>query len=312
MHTATRLKRKRASEPLCAHFTVVPERALAAANSNTMRLERGGVRFFGKVVAPHELPEQFDLLLAIWRALEGKPEQRLFPRPEGVFLLGGSEVVVTELVPGCDLFEYIANKENAATRTDAVLRAVFVGMMLALRAMHACGFVHGDIKPENVMVDIVGEEVRRVCLVDFGFCFRLDEPPSRACMGTVLYTAPEMLLRCKRRFTTALDAWAVGATILTVYTRESPFLCRPYDEATCMRRVIAFDEGKLRLATASCAPVLARLIAELMAPVETRASLAAALGNEWLCVTPAPASAPRTWRRPLGTLGTSGSAAATS
>lgn len=305
------MKRKcpvqRALVVLSSHFKVEPITTGPSARSRTFALERDGMRYFGKVVSAHERTEQSDLLLELWRGLEAtcsQYEQSLFPRPEGLFAHERHDVVVvTEYVPGVDLFEYIKRKENRVT--ESVLRAVFTGVLRGLRAMHGLGFVHGDIKPENVMVDVVGEEVRRVCLVDFGFTFRVDAPPTFKRMGTVMYTAPEMIAGDERRYSPALDAWAVGATLLTAFTRRSVF-CGD-----------AFDEQKLELAAASCPPALRALIKQLMAPAESRVSVEDALGSEWLMLTPraraqAVASLYRMWRRPLDTLDTSACAAATS
>ena len=300
------MKRKysvpRALVVLSSHFTVVPVATAPPARSTTLVLERDGKRYFGKVVSPHERAEQSDLLVELWRALEASGSQReqsLFPRPEGLFAHGRHDVVVvTEHVAGVDLFEYIKRAEGGVA--ESVLRAVFTGVLRALRVMHALGFVHGDVKPENVMVDVDGDEVRRVCLVDFGFAFRVDAPPSYERMGTAPYTAPEMLAGDARRYSPALDAWAVGATLLTAFTRKSLFCAR-----------------KVALATEACPPALRSLIERLMAAAESRISVAEALESEWLMLTPrgrshAVASLYRMWRQPLGTRDTSACAAATS
>ena len=302
----------RAFVVLSSQFSVVPGATAPSARSRTLTLERAGKRYFGKVLSPHERKEQSDLLVALWHKLErscSQYEQSLFPRPEGMFAHEPHEdrvvVIVTEHAPGMDLFEYIKLKENGVP--ENVLRAVFTAVLRALFVMHELGFVHGDVKPENVMVDVVGEEVRRVCLVDFGFMFRVDAPPTFKRMGTMLYTAPEMIAGEEGRYSRALDVWAVGATLLTAFTRKSVGFFR---DAT-------LDTHKLELATSSCPPALASLIARLMAPRESRISIAEALESEWLMLTPrgrssAAASLYRMWRRPLGTLDTSAAAAATS
>ena len=306
----------RALVVLTSHFAVLPSTA-PKARSRTLELERDGARYFGKVVSKHEREEQYDLLHELWRAMEGKEEQAFLPRPEGLFALGKTDVVVvTEYVGGTDLFEYIVKeKENGAP--ESVLREVFCRLLRALRAMHELGFVHGDIKPENVMVDIVDADVRRVCLIDFGFCFRVRRPPSIPRMGTVIYVAPEMLVGSEDRYSPALDAYAAGAVMLTIFTRKNPFLERTFNEARSVRLVVEFDEKKLEAATATCPPPLARLIAQLMAPRAKRISVAEALESEWLLLTPLArsktvASLYHMWRQPLDTQGTCGSSAATS
>jgi serine/threonine protein kinase len=146
-----------------------------------------------------------------------------------------------------------------------------------------------------------------VCLVDFGFSFRVDAPPSFSRMGTIPYVAPEMLTGDPRRYAPALDVWAAGATLLTAFTRKSLFCFRGSNVDASMSAIVAFDKQKLDLATALCPPALAHLIARLMSPVASRISAAEALDSEWLMLTPigrsqAVATLYRMWRQPLGTL----------
>ncbi|TWU41895.1 protein kinase domain-containing protein [Novipirellula artificiosorum] len=72
-------------------------------------------------------------------------------------------------------------------------KALPVGLWLvrqvsqALEAMHVAGWVHGDVKPENVMVGSTGH----VTLIDLGFAERIHSAPNRLFRGTPEYAAPE-------------------------------------------------------------------------------------------------------------------------
>ena len=59
----------------------------------------------------------------------------------------------------------------------------------ALTAVHASGWVHQDIKPDNIIVAPRGH----VTLIDFGFAARAGESSPSAFRGTPAYTAPESL-----------------------------------------------------------------------------------------------------------------------
>jgi serine/threonine protein kinase len=60
-------------------------------------------------------------------------------------------------------------------------------MLRGLEALHSMGFVHGDMKPGNTMIDRLGY----VKLVDFGRAVSIGEPAAWL-LGTPLYMAPEI------------------------------------------------------------------------------------------------------------------------
>ncbi len=59
----------------------------------------------------------------------------------------------------------------------------------ALQALHASGWIHGDVKPANVVVGPRGH----VTLVDLGFAAKIHTVPSHRYRGTPAYSAPEAL-----------------------------------------------------------------------------------------------------------------------
>jgi serine/threonine protein kinase len=59
----------------------------------------------------------------------------------------------------------------------------------ALQALHAAGWVHGDVKPENTIIGSRGH----VTLVDLGFATRVHTLPSNQYRGTPAYSSPESL-----------------------------------------------------------------------------------------------------------------------
>lgn len=59
-------------------------------------------------------------------------------------------------------------------------------VVLALEAIHNMGFVHRDVKPDNMLLDALGH----LKLADFGTCMKMDEV-----LQTVSYTT--ILQMCK-------------------------------------------------------------------------------------------------------------------
>ncbi|MBX7080219.1 MAG: serine/threonine-protein kinase [Nannocystaceae bacterium] len=105
----------------------------------------------------------------------------------------GEVVLVLEYVPGADLRRHLA--EHPATSVEAIV-AYFVDAARGLAAAHDAGIVHGDVKPDNILVASDG----RVRVADFGLATawsRTRDDPSDAAgtagEGTPRYMAPEQL-----------------------------------------------------------------------------------------------------------------------
>ncbi|MEM9457224.1 MAG: serine/threonine-protein kinase [Myxococcota bacterium] len=100
----------------------------------------------------------------------------------------------------------------------------------ALAAAHHLGVVHRDVKPDNIMIDMLGE----ARLLDFGLAKPLPgtlaenlrslmEPLTRkgATLGTVGYMAPEQLLGFP--ITPAVDQFSLCATLFQALCGVMPF-----------------------------------------------------------------------------------------
>ncbi|MEM1347376.1 MAG: protein kinase [Myxococcota bacterium] len=109
----------------------------------------------------------------------------------------GMQYLVTELVDGIEFPGGVASAEKRAPG-DAELKPLgrqLVGLASTLRRVHALGMVHGDIKPQNVLVR---SSTAECVLLDFGFSrlVRLaakEGVSSGRVVGTPLYMAPEMI-----------------------------------------------------------------------------------------------------------------------
>jgi serine/threonine protein kinase len=103
--------------------------------------------------------------------------------------------------------------------------AIAIALAGACRRMHACGLIHKDIKPANVLVD---EDGGRVRLTGFGIASRLmrehqgAEPPE-VIAGTLAYMAPEQTGRMNRSIDSRSDLYALGATFYEMLTGAPPF-----------------------------------------------------------------------------------------
>lgn len=114
-------------------------------------------------------------------------------------------VVFMEYVNGITL----ADKDFKRS-LDEVL-AIFDQAAAGLHAMHLAGYVHADIKPNNIMVSVDGA----VKLIDLGQSAKIFEPKTKI-QGTVDYMAPEQVQRGKLDHRT--DVFGFGATLHKVLT----------------------------------------------------------------------------------------------
>ena len=81
-------------------------------------------------------------------------------------------------------------------------------------AAHAAGVVHGDLKPQNILVTPDG----RCVVLDFGVASLLDETGRAGtgqAAGTLAYLAPECLAAAR---TAASDVYALGAVLFELVT----------------------------------------------------------------------------------------------
>jgi serine/threonine protein kinase len=92
----------------------------------------------------------------------------------------------------------------------------------ALAALHRQGFVHGDVKPDNVRVLAEGNAM----LLDLGFAHRPGENASFLeggyVLGTVNYLAPELCGQSKSD-DQASDLFSLGVTLFEMLTGQFPY-----------------------------------------------------------------------------------------
>lgn len=122
--------------------------------------------------------------------------------------------------------QVVAYGAMPATSVIKIARA----MLDVLELLHESGIVHGDIKPDNILMS---EPVK---LVDFGLA-KLDGMPRLTrtghFAGTVMYTAPE-LLTGETPPGLACDIYALGATLYFAYQNRAPFVFHKHPGAQMM------------------------------------------------------------------------------
>jgi serine/threonine-protein kinase len=150
---------------------------------------------------------------------EAKSVARLdHPNVVQVFDQGADESYVylaMEYVSGCTLRDVV--RERGALQPRAALD-ILEPVLAALGAAHRAGFVHRDMKPENVLIGDDG----RVKVADFGLVRAVDTVTSTTgtVLGTVSYLAPEQI-----EHGTAdprVDVYACGVVLYEMLTGGKP------------------------------------------------------------------------------------------
>lgn len=139
------------------------------------------------------------------------------PHAAQVFTFGeshGQPYIVMEFVQGRPLNKLV----HETGMLDQSL-AVSVGLQTAeaLSVAASTGLLHGDVKPENIMVDENG----RSKLIDFGLAAFADQQPQGQTWGSPYYLAPERILRQPTDFRT--DIYSLGATLYEALAGRPPF-----------------------------------------------------------------------------------------
>ncbi|WP_030831570.1 Stk1 family PASTA domain-containing Ser/Thr kinase [Streptomyces hygroscopicus] len=129
---------------------------------------------------------------------------------------GDHVYLAMEYVAGCTLRDVL--RRRGALHPRAALD-ILEPVLAALGAAHRAGFVHRDMKPENVLIGDDG----RVKVADFGLVRAVDTHTSAstgAVLGTVSYLAPEQIEHGTAD--TRADVYACGVVLYEMLTGVKP------------------------------------------------------------------------------------------
>lgn len=134
--------------------------------------------------------------------------------------LAGTPYFSMQLIDGPSL------KSARSRLTPADRLTVAVLLCDALEEVHACGLVHRDVNPRNVILRRRADGGPWPFLIDFGIAHELPHPSRPVdpqIVGTAPYIAPEQALGKIFQTDRRTDVYSLGATLYELFSGQRPF-----------------------------------------------------------------------------------------
>ncbi len=177
-----------------------------------------------------------------------------------VGLDGDQPFVVMAYIEGESLADRLARTGPLA---EADVVALGIQIADGLQAVHDAGFLHRDLKPQNVLLDSAGHAF----LADFGLA--RPETPDEAVtvdgslLGTPAYMSQEQARGRRDEIGTASDVYGLGAILYHLLAGRPPYLGSPTE---ILSRLFTERPPALAAMRRGVSPWLARLVERAMSP----------------------------------------------
>jgi len=185
--------------------------------------------------------QEYERLRRLWKALLKDGGEVDIVRPRACFEQGNHFCIVFDLLTGLEALTTVqrtpalsstlsslpgfrAKAPRRPVLSISALRHVATNMLGALMFLRSQGVVHGDVKPDNIMVEVRPPQtfgafaLPFMKLIDFSNAMQLDETHAyhdSFDVATPSYRAPELVYGTK--FGCPVDMWAAGITLAELF-----------------------------------------------------------------------------------------------
>ncbi|CAD8193893.1 unnamed protein product [Paramecium octaurelia] len=174
--------------------------------------------YAGKVYNKNELAQKKNLSCL---AQLVKAECEILKQVNSPFILTLYEIIqldeqlilITELLRSGSLYKLLKEKVRIQ---ECEASGIIQRVALGLQAVHSLGYVHRDIKLENILID-----KDQIKIIDFGFAEQINREFLTSGQGTLGYMAPEIFTH--KPYTELGDVFSLGVVYYILLTGKPPF-----------------------------------------------------------------------------------------
>lgn len=190
--------------------------------------ERAGA--FGKIIFGYDLrsPKSVAVkqLLDIEAArnefniMKGYGTNKFLPKAHDFFIDKNKGYIIMEYIDGTELGNHLGGEEMEETKSIKITRKILKG----LKHLHAKGFLHTDVQPENIMIK--EEKPMTVKLIDFGCAVKKKDNGTwtgKPSGGTWEYMPPEQF-NDPAVLDESSDLYSAAGVCIYLLTGKAPFL----------------------------------------------------------------------------------------
>ena len=187
-------------------------------------------KFYFKEISIHDILGDNNLFLSLKKSgigyLHYQPDESLFSNNE---LIQSEKVYyeIEEIAENGELFNYIYELKKGFN--DKICAKIFLNIIKRVKILHEKGIIHGDIKPENVLV---GNDFD-IKLIDFGFSEKVkkDNYMINSISGSDTYCSPEIKRAHIQGYNgIKSDIFSLGVLLFVIRAGKFPFNLSGYSD----------------------------------------------------------------------------------